>query len=103
MTVRATFQCVVSRDQHRVRPELHFVFNYDSTPGVNPTTGGDVNVTANFQAIREVNRYSPRNLEIYSTGFEAGTEEESSRTHDWPNIGQPIASDCNYMEPEIFQ
>jgi hypothetical protein len=103
MTVGAVFQHMVTRDQHGIWPELHLVFDDDSAPGVNPGTCSDIDIAADFQAIREVDGDSSRDLEICSTGFEARTEEKSSDAHKRPKIRQPVCCKGHQVEPEIFE
>jgi hypothetical protein len=103
MTVGAVFQQMVTGDQHGIWPELHFIFDDDSAPSVNPATCSDVDIAADFQAIREVNCDPSRDLEIRSTGFEARTEEKSSHAHERPEIRQPACCNGHHVEPEIFE
>jgi len=83
--------------------ELHLVFENYSAPGVNPATRSDVDVTADFEAIREVDCDSPRDLEISPTGLEAWAEEKSSNAHQRPKVRQPTRCEGNQVEPEILE
>jgi hypothetical protein len=103
VTVGAVIQGMVSGDEHRIRSELHLVFEDDSTPGMNPATCSDVDITANFEAIREIDCNSPRDLEISSTGLEAWAEEKSSNAHQRPKVRQPTRCEGNQVEPEILE
>src|SRR3984893_3259101 len=103
MPVGAVFQHMVTRDQHGIWPELHLVFDDDSAPGMNPATCGDVDIAADFQAIREVNCDPSRELEVCSTRFEARTKEKSSDAKERPKIRQPVRCKGHEMEPEILE
>src|SRR5882762_3719621 len=103
MTVGAAFQHMVTRNQHGIWPELHLIFDDDSAPGVNPATCSEVDIAADLQAIREVNCDPPRDLEICSTGFKAGTQEKSPDAHKRPKIRQPARCQGHQVEPEIFE
>jgi hypothetical protein len=61
---------VVSGDQNGIRPELHFVLQDDSSPGVQPATRGEEDIAAYFQTIRKVDGYMPRDLKISPAAFE---------------------------------
>src|ERR1700704_4392074 len=103
VTVGAVLQRMVSCDEHRIGPELHLVFDDDPAPGMNPATRGDVDITADLHAIREVDRNSPRDLEISSTGFEAWAEEKATNAHQRPKVRQPTRCEGNQVEPEILE
>jgi hypothetical protein len=70
---------VISGDQDGVWPELHFVLQDHSSPGVQPTTCRYVHIAADFQAIGKIDGHVPSALEIFPAAFERRPQQEPAQ------------------------